>query len=147
MTNDFYVTKAARARIEEIRESAETRLRIAVQGGGCAGFSYTFLLDEALNTDDCMFGASENSAKNLSGNLNNTLKNLEENADIPSTEENPHIVSASNTAEGIVVIDETSLDLLRGSTLDFQDDLAASMFVIKNPSATAGCGCGNSFSI
>jgi iron-sulfur cluster insertion protein len=46
-----------------------------------------------------------------------------------------------------VVIDETSLELLKGSMIDFVEDLAASMFVIKNPNAASSCGCGNSFSV
>ena len=45
-----------------------------------------------------------------------------------------------------VIIDETSLDILRGSMLDYTEDLAHAGFSIKNPNATAKCGCGNSFS-
>jgi iron-sulfur cluster assembly accessory protein len=46
-----------------------------------------------------------------------------------------------------VVIDPTSLDFLRGSQIDFVDDLVGRMFKIHNPAATASCGCGSSFSI
>ena len=46
-----------------------------------------------------------------------------------------------------VVIDETSMDLVKGSELHFQEDMSSSMFVIKNPNAEKSCGCGNSFSI
>ena len=46
-----------------------------------------------------------------------------------------------------VVIDEVSLSLIDESTLDYSEDLSASMFTIKNPMAKSGCGCGNSFSI
>lgn len=46
-----------------------------------------------------------------------------------------------------VIIDEASLGLLDGSIIDYVDDLASSMFVIKNPNASSSCGCGNSFSI
>lgn len=44
-----------------------------------------------------------------------------------------------------VVTDDCSLDLLAGSTLDYVEDLMGSSFQIKNPNATASCGCGNSF--
>ena len=47
----------------------------------------------------------------------------------------------------IVLIDTVSLDYLRGSTIDFVDDLMGSMFKIHNPQATASCGCGVSFAI
>lgn len=46
-----------------------------------------------------------------------------------------------------VIIDEISLGLLEGSALDYIEDMVASTFVLKNPNATASCGCGNSFSI
>lgn len=46
-----------------------------------------------------------------------------------------------------VIIDETSLGIVTGSTLDYTEDLAHAGFSIKNPNATAKCGCGNSFSV
>lgn len=46
-----------------------------------------------------------------------------------------------------VVIDRVSLDFLRGSRIDFVDDLMGRMFKIDNPAATASCGCGSSFSV
>lgn len=46
-----------------------------------------------------------------------------------------------------VLIDETSLELLKGSELDYVEDLIGSYFVVKNPNATSTCGCGSSFSI
>lgn len=44
-----------------------------------------------------------------------------------------------------LVVDDASLDLLAGSELDYVEDLMGSMFVMKNPNATATCGCGTSF--
>lgn len=46
-----------------------------------------------------------------------------------------------------VVIDAVSLSLLSEAVIDYTQDLTSSQFVIKNPNATASCGCGNSFSI
>jgi len=46
-----------------------------------------------------------------------------------------------------VAIDPVSLDVLRGSKIDFIDDLMGRMFKIDNPAATASCGCGSSFAI
>ncbi len=45
------------------------------------------------------------------------------------------------------VIDDVSIGLLAGSVLDYTEDLAHAGFEIKNPNATANCGCGNSFSV
>ena len=46
-----------------------------------------------------------------------------------------------------VIVDDTSLDLLNGSEIDFVEDLMGASFQIKNPNAASSCGCGNSFSI
>ena len=46
-----------------------------------------------------------------------------------------------------LVVDETSLDLLAGSTVDFVEDLVGSAFSVKNPNASSTCGCGTSFSV
>lgn len=46
-----------------------------------------------------------------------------------------------------MLVDEMSISLLQGSEVDFEQTLAASMFVIRNPNATSSCGCGSSFSI
>jgi iron-sulfur cluster insertion protein len=45
-----------------------------------------------------------------------------------------------------LVVDEQSMELLRGSQIDFVDDLMAASFRISNPNATSTCGCGTSFS-
>jgi iron-sulfur cluster assembly accessory protein len=47
----------------------------------------------------------------------------------------------------IVLIDPVSVAYLSGSEIDFVDDLIGATFKVKNPNATASCGCGTSFSI
>ncbi len=46
-----------------------------------------------------------------------------------------------------VVVDETSLEFLKGSELDFVEDMIGSYFAMKNPNASSTCGCGSSFSV
>lgn len=46
-----------------------------------------------------------------------------------------------------VLIDPVSLMYLEGSEIDFVDNLMGQSFQVKNPQATASCGCGTSFSI
>ena len=46
-----------------------------------------------------------------------------------------------------VVIDAVSLDLMQGAEIDFVDDLIGAAFKVRNPLATASCGCGTSFSV
>ncbi len=50
-------------------------------------------------------------------------------------------------AGATVVIDPVSLGFLAGSQIDYVDDLIGASFQIRNPNATASCGCGTSFSI
>ena len=40
-----------------------------------------------------------------------------------------------------------SLVLLKGSEIDFIDELAGAEFKVRNPNARSSCGCGVSFSI
>lgn len=50
--------------------------------------------------------------------------------------------------EGItVLVDGLSAPLLAGSELDFVSDLMGQSFQVRNPNATASCGCGTSFSL
>jgi iron-sulfur cluster insertion protein len=46
-----------------------------------------------------------------------------------------------------VLVDPASLDLLGGAELDFVDKLMGAHFTVRNPNATASCGCGTSFSV
>ena len=46
-----------------------------------------------------------------------------------------------------VLVDEVSLDLLRGAELDYVEDMIGSYFALKNPNAASTCGCGSSFSL
>lgn len=46
-----------------------------------------------------------------------------------------------------VLVDDISMGFLNGSKLDYVETLGAAHFEIKNPNATATCGCGNSFSV
>ncbi len=47
----------------------------------------------------------------------------------------------------MLVVDPVSLDLVRGSAVDYVEDMGGAAFKVTNPNATAGCGCGSSFSI
>jgi iron-sulfur cluster assembly accessory protein len=46
-----------------------------------------------------------------------------------------------------VLVDPVSLEMMKGSELDFVDDLMGRSFRVKNPNAVASCGCGVSFSV
>jgi iron-sulfur cluster assembly accessory protein len=46
-----------------------------------------------------------------------------------------------------VLVDPVSLGLLNGSEIDFVEDLMGATFKVRNPNATASCGCGTSFAV
>jgi iron-sulfur cluster assembly accessory protein len=46
-----------------------------------------------------------------------------------------------------VITDPLSLHFIGGSTIDYQEEMMASHFVIINPKASNSCGCGDSFSL
>jgi iron-sulfur cluster assembly accessory protein len=49
--------------------------------------------------------------------------------------------------DAVVIIDPVSLDFLRGSEIDFVEEMIGASFKVTNPNATASCGCGTSFSV
>ena len=107
--SDISLTENAAKRIAWIagRQSKPAILRLAVDGGGCAGFTYRFELGEEVESDD-------------------------EVAEMDGVK---------------LVVDPISLDLVRGSAVDFVEDLGGAAFKVLNPNAQSGCGCGSSFSV
>jgi iron-sulfur cluster assembly accessory protein len=65
--------------------------------------------------------------------------------DLDATREDDDLVIERDGAT--VLIDSMSMMYLTGSEIDFVDDLIGASFQIRNPQATASCGCGTSFSI
>ena len=57
-------------------------------------------------------------------------------------------VSADDTVfKDTVVTDEQSLEFLNTSVVNFEKSLMSSKFTVKNPKASASCGCGKSFAV
>ena len=67
------------------------------------------------------------------------------NLDMEDKHKKSDVIIKKNNA--IVVIDQNSLNLIKGSEIDFVEDLIGSRFKINNPKATSSCGCGTSFSM
>jgi iron-sulfur cluster assembly accessory protein len=65
--------------------------------------------------------------------------------DTERTKANDDIVIARDGA--VVLIDPVSVDHMAGSEIDFVEDLIGASFKVKNPKATASCGCGTSFAL
>ena len=108
-TMDISLSERAAARVAAIaaRQDKPAILRLSVEGGGCAGFTYRFGLADEVAADDLAVAR-----------------------------------------DGVtLVVDPMSLDLVRGSTVDFVESLGGAAFQVTNPNAASGCGCGTSFGI
>ena len=46
-----------------------------------------------------------------------------------------------------VLVDDISMAYMKGSEIDYENDLIGAQFVVKNPNAQSSCGCGTSFSV
>lgn len=106
-------------------------LRVNVESGGCHGFQYLMSL-----TSTSKISAEED-----------TLFIAYEYADLLGEGGNP---GWQSLAEGKpkVVMDEPSLELLKGSKIDFTQELIGSQFkIVDNPRASSSCGCGTSFDV
>ena len=104
MEKKLEFTDSAKNQIDKITKSDKKKyFRIAVQGGGCSGFKYSFNFDNKVEKDDIIFDRA--------------------------------------------IIDKQSLDIIAGSIVDFKKEMIGESFSIKNPKASASCGCGLSFSI
>lgn len=103
------LSASAAARVHKVlaREAPGAALRVAVDGGGCSGFQYSFTIVGGRSPDDLV---------------------LERDG-------------------AVVLIDPMSVDYMKGSEIDFVDDLIGQSFKIYNPNATASCGCGTSFAM
>lgn len=107
-------------------------LRIQVESGGCHGFQYLMSLITIPSPD-----AAESASTVI--NEDDTIFQFHpDEADADATgAERPRII-----------LDEPSLDLLKGSKVDFTMELIGSQFkIVDNPYATSSCGCGTSFDI
>ncbi|KAB8254504.1 hypothetical protein BDV32DRAFT_155132, partial [Aspergillus pseudonomiae] len=104
-------------------ENPYHHLRITVTSGGCHGFQYMMSLEAASKID------------------------LEEDT-VFEAEYSPEEGSAEAAGQAKVVMDEPSLELLYGSTVDYTMELIGSQFkIVDNPRATSNCGCGTSFDV
>ena len=102
------LTDAAANKLRELtREETNPNvgLRVYVYSGGCSGYRYGMMLEDAPSPEDRAF--EENGVK--------------------------------------VYVDGQSIELLKGSQIDYVDTLMGAGFTVNNPNAVSGCGCGSSF--
>ena len=57
------------------------------------------------------------------------------------------IIDENDSKHKNIVIDKSSLEMLKGSEVDFTNEIVGSSFKISNPKTKSSCGCGVSFSL
>lgn len=110
-TSELKLSDTCVRRLQTILKDQSENLRVLVEGGGCSGFQYKFIIESNQKLD----------------------------------REQDQIIERNGVK---VIVDKDSLELLKGSTIDYQEELIKSSFrIVNNPNAEQGCSCGTSFSI
>jgi iron-sulfur cluster assembly accessory protein len=140
-------------------------LRIQVESGGCHGFQYLMSLTTLPPVDafsSACAQAESPLALNTSSNDPNAIpSSTRASSPLPESDgaktdgaksgkldEDDTVFAADDGSGAKVVMDGPSLDLLKGSKIDYTMELIGSQFkIVDNPLATSSCGCGTSFDI
>ena len=127
----LYITDKAREKMHQlsIREP-DHALSILVQVGGCHGFQYHLAWERmpAIPSSDTAHNPSP---------IKPGLLCFHFVKDHSNPKQRCHLL-----------IDTATLSLIRGSSLDYMNEIIGEKFVIiNNPNADAGCGCGVSFGL
>ena len=73
---------------------------------------------------------------------------LEDPSKVDPEEDTVFVANDGGAGKAEVVMDSASLELLKGSTVDFTTELIGSQFkIVGNPRAKSSCGCGTSFDV
>ncbi|KAK0723009.1 hypothetical protein B0T26DRAFT_626166, partial [Lasiosphaeria miniovina] len=140
------ITARAAKRLSEIMSkdsNPDLALRIQVESGGCHGFQYLMKL---VTLPSSLPAHAKDASP--TGHENSPSTSIQEDDTIfVYSPQNDNPASAGLTAPKII-LDTPSLELLKGSKVDFTMELIGSQFkIVDNPLATSSCGCGTSFDI
>ncbi|KAL2136362.1 hypothetical protein VTI74DRAFT_4194 [Chaetomium olivicolor] len=141
------ITPRAAKRLTEIMakdSNPHLALRIQVESGGCHGFQYlmklvTLPLSLPTGAESPTPPAAEENHDN-----DNTIREDDTIFTFAPDETSP----PGDLSAPKIILDFPSLELLKGSKVDFTMELIGSQFkIVDNPLATSSCGCGTSFDI
>jgi iron-sulfur cluster assembly accessory protein len=119
-------------------------LRIQVESGGCHGFQYLMSLTNIPPID----ASAQQPMPTPTATPEGQDGVVKETTGIEKVDlsEDDTVFEADTGAR--VVMDGPSLELLKGSKVDYTVELIGSQFkIVDNPLATSSCGCGTSFDI
>ncbi|KAM7197894.1 hypothetical protein V8F33_005386 [Rhypophila sp. PSN 637] len=138
------ITPRAANRLSQIMtkdSNPNLALRIQVESGGCHGFQYLMkLVTLPASLPSTPSSADEAAIKGAS--------EIREDDTIFTYTSDESGEPATDISAPKIILDQPSLDLLKGSKVDFTMELIGSQFkIVDNPLATSSCGCGTSFDI
>ena len=120
---DINFTAACACKVQSLiaeEQNPNLKLRVYIMGGGCSGFQYGFMFDETVSDDD-----------------------IQVITEVPQADGH-----APGSLQAVtLLVDTMSYQYLKGSDIDYREDVNGSQFVIRNPNAKTTCGCGSSFSV
>jgi Fe-S cluster assembly iron-binding protein IscA len=130
-------------------------LRIQVESGGCHGFQYLISLTTlpplpltSPKSGSQSIELESAAAPNTSTTEPNAVSSTTPDKIPAALDEDDTVFAAKDGSGAMVVMDGPSLELLRGSKVDYTMELIGSQFkIVDNPFATSSCGCGTSFDI
>ena len=129
------------ALLKRPHDPSQAYLRVYVDAGGCSGFQYKFEIGYLDNVSD----GEDGSGSDGDGEEMDVIDPEEDiviNASLSLNEKDDEDTKVK------VVIDETSLEYLKGSKVDFVRELIKSSFaIVENPQSESACGCGSSFAV
>ncbi|PBP17727.1 iron-sulfur cluster assembly accessory protein [Diplocarpon rosae] len=154
------ITPRASNRLKQImskESNPNLALRIQVESGGCHGFQYLMSLTTIppFATTPGAHQEEASPAPNTSSDDSNEMTSRMPSPTLPESgeetgklDEDDTIFAADDGSGAKVVMDGPSLELLKGSKVDYTMELIGSQFkIVDNPLATSSCGCGTSFDI
>ncbi|RKF63056.1 Iron-sulfur cluster insertion protein ErpA [Erysiphe neolycopersici] len=142
------ITPRASNRLKEIMSqdsNPNLALRIKVVNGGCHGFQYLM----SLTTLPSKMDSAVIETKDLQDKLDDKLTsdNTDEKEKVILSDDDV-VFAAADGSGAKVVTNASSLEVLKGSKVDYTMELIGSQFkIVDNPLATSSCGCGTSFDI
>lgn len=120
-------------------------LRIQVESGGCHGFQYLMrlvTLPSELPSEEALAAYEEGEGDSGAGiRPDDTIL-------VWAQDGSEAEAGSSSLTAPKIILDGPSIELLKGSKVDFTMELIGSQFkIVDNPLATSSCGCGTSFDI
>ncbi|KAI5863047.1 hypothetical protein GGS23DRAFT_567965 [Durotheca rogersii] len=168
------ITPRAADRLSQIMakdKNPHLALRISVESGGCHGFQYLMSLtslppsllsapppasEPPRRPPETSPSHPPSSSAAAAQVVSSTTTNAAAAPAAPAIGEDDTVFAFVNEPAAVVVVegapkvvlDAPSLELLKGSKVDFTMELIGSQFkIVDNPLATSSCGCGTSFDI